>query len=372
MEYPAIRIQPGPANYYSYPGALEKLLAFFTNEQLSSALWIHGKRAGEAAEPYIRQVFQDSRTNSFLLTDHCTHEIVDGLARDFEDVPLVVGIGGGSVQDTAKALAAKRDIPFVAIPTIAATCAAWTPLSVWYDGSGKALGYEMFRQGAFLVLVEPRIICAAPPVYLQAGLADTIAKWYEARLLSSGVDHLPHTAVLGLEVARTIKDVLLAQGAQAFSDQASGTVSSAFIEVVDAIVAGGGLVGGLGEKYTRVAAAHALHNGMSVLPATHDKLHGTKVAYGLLVQSALEHDKDGLEVLYEKFIELGLPVSFRDLGVDPTDAGQIDAAIAATLVPHESIHLLPFPVDASRLRDAILEVEDFPQTHATNARRRIK
>lgn len=369
MEYPAIRIQPGPANYYSYPGALEKLLAFFTGEQLSSALWIHGKRAGEAAEPYLRQAFLGPRPNSYLLTDHCTHEIVDELARDYEDVPFVVGIGGGTVQDTAKAFAAKRNIPFVAIPTIAATCAAWTPLSVWYNGSGKALGYEIFRQGAFLVLVDPCIICGAPPVYLQAGLADTIAKWYEARLLSSGVDPLPHAAVLGLEVARTIKDVLLTKGAQAFADQASGTVSAAFIEVVDAIIAGGGLVGGLGEKYTRVAAAHALHNGMSVLPATHDKLHGTKVAYGLLVQSALEHDREGLEVLYDTFIELGLPVSFRDLGVDPTDTAQIDAVIAATLVPHESIHLLPFPVDDSLLRNAILEVEDFPQTHTTHHRR---
>lgn len=47
------------------------------------------------------------------------------------------------------------------------------------------------------------------------------------------------------------------------------------------------MVGGLGERYTRVAAAHAVHNGLTVLPQTDKFLHGTKVAYGILVQSAL-------------------------------------------------------------------------------------
>lgn len=362
MSYPTIRVQPGPANYYSYPGALGKLTDYFSGEQLSAALWIHGARAGEAASSYLDEAFPGPRPHSYLLTDHCTHETVNDLALTYAEVPLIVGIGGGTVQDTAKALAARLDRPFVAIPTIAATCAAWTPLSVWYDKSGKALGYEMFRQGAFLVLVESRIIRDAPAVYLQAGLADTIAKWYEARLLSSGADPLPHTAALGLEVARTIKDVLLDKGAQAFAAQKAGETSPEFIEVVDAIIAGGGLVGGLGEKFTRVAAAHALHNGMSVLPATHDKLHGIKVAYGLLVQSALEKDTTALTGLHAKFIELGLPTSFRDLGVDPSDENQIDAVVAATLVPHESIHLLPFPVDTPLLKDAVTAVEALSHT----------
>lgn len=369
MSYPAIRVQPGAANYYSYPGSLEKLLEFFTPQELSEALWIQGEKAGAAARPYLDAILPSphSRPSTYTLKDHCTHETVGELATRYASVPLVIGIGGGTVLDTAKALAAQIDRKFVAIPTIAATCAAWTPLSVWYNPSGKALGYEIFRQGAFLLLVEPRIILDAPAVYLQAGLSDTLAKWYEARLLSRDVSPLPHTATLGLHVAKTINDALLDKGAQAFHDQALHTLSPAFIEVVDAIIAGGGMVGGLGEKYTRVAAAHALHNGMSVLEATHDKLHGTKVAYGILVQSALEKDERELSLLYDKFIELGLPTSFRDLGVDPDDEVQMDAVVQATLVPHESIHLLPFPVDAAALKSAIKTVEKLSgQSHSTH------
>jgi hypothetical protein len=51
----------------------------------------------------------------------------------------VIGVGGGALLDSAKVLARRLGVPLVAIPTIAATCAAWTPLSVWYSDAGQAL-----------------------------------------------------------------------------------------------------------------------------------------------------------------------------------------------------------------------------------------
>lgn len=75
--------------------------------------------------------------------------------------------------------------------------------------------------------------------------------------------------------------MLLEYSEQALADKKQGKLSQAFCDVVDAIIAGGGMVGGLGERYTRVAAAHSVHNGLTVLPQTEAFLHGTKVAYGI-------------------------------------------------------------------------------------------
>jgi uncharacterized oxidoreductase len=281
---------------------------------------------------------------------------VDSLASRLgkaDETGLIIGVGGGSALDTAKALAVKLELPFAAIPTIASTCAAATPLSVWYTPEGKALGFEVFNKAADAVLVEPRVILDSPAEYLKAGLADTLAKWYEAEILAGREAALR----LGLNVAAALKETLLEKGKAAKTARETGALSPEFVEVVDAIILGGALVGGLGEKYTRVAAAHALHNGMSVLSETHHIPHGIKVAYGLLVQAALMED-GSLKELIPKFRELDLPRGLEDLGIDSGDEEKLRRFIEASLIPSESIHYLPLPVSADRLLRAIKTVEE--------------
>ena len=360
-----IRVQPGPFNYYSYPGALEELDRLFPAKTLDKAFLLHGKRALAGAEPYLpASAARLGPNRRFLFSGHCSHELVDSLAARLgkpDETRLVIGLGGGSVLDTAKALAVKLELPFAAIPTIAATCAAATPLSVWYTPEGKALGFEVFNRAADAVLVEPRIILASPAEYLKAGLADTLAKWYEADILAGGEKiagtALPLSVRLGVRAAAALKETLLEKGKAAKTARETGALSPEFIEVVDAIILGGALVGGLGEKYTRVAAAHALHNGMSVLSETHHIPHGIKVAYGLLVQAALMEDGSRGEVV-PKFREVDLPRGLEDLGVDSGDEEKLRRFIEASLIPSESIHYLPFPVTAERLLRAIKTVEE--------------
>ncbi len=95
-------------------------------------------------------------------TGHCSERDVAGLVQaSGDDRAVVIGVGGGALLDSAKVLARRLGVPLVAIPTIAATCAAWTPLSVWYSDAGQALNFEIFDDANFLVLVEPRIILNA-------------------------------------------------------------------------------------------------------------------------------------------------------------------------------------------------------------------
>lgn len=117
---------------------------------------------------------------------------------------------------------------------------------MWYSDAGQALNFELFDDANFLVLVEPRIILNAPAEYLLAGIGDTLAKWYEAVVLAPQPEALPLTVRLGINGAQAIRDVLLASSETALADQRRGDLTRAFRDVVEAIIAGGGMVGGLG------------------------------------------------------------------------------------------------------------------------------
>lgn len=357
MSY-AIRVQVSPANYYSYPGAIEKLTEFYPEPVLDRALWIYGERALAAARSWLPAAFDAPGARRMRFGSHCSESEVSALVQQAGgDRQVVIGIGGGAVLDTAKVVARRLGLPLVAIPTIAATCAAWTPLSVWYNDVGQALRFEIFDQSNHLVLVEPRIILAAPKAYLLAGIGDTLAKWYEAVVLSVQPETLPLTVRLGLQTAASIRDVLLNQSSAALQAVDRGELSQDFLDVMDAIIAGGGMVGGLGERYTRVAAAHAVHNGLTALPATAEFLHGTKVAYGILVQTALLGEQDTLVTLSRAWQQFGLPTTLAALKVDINDRDAIDRLIARTLQPGESIHALPVALTEQHLLAALQLVE---------------
>lgn len=323
-------------------------------------MWIYGKRAIAAAQTKLPPAFGLPGAKHILFRGHCSESDVQQLAAESgDDRSVVIGVGGGALLDTAKALARRLGLPFVAVPTIAATCAAWTPLSVWYNDAGQALHYEIFDDANFMVLVEPEIILNAPQEYLLAGIGDTLAKWYEAVVLAPQPETLPLTVRLGINNAQAIRDVLLNSSEQALSDQQNQQLTQSFCDVVDAIIAGGGMVGGLGDRFTRVAAAHAVHNGLTVLPQTEKFLHGTKVAYGILVQSALLGQDDVLAQLTGAYQRFHLPTTLAELEVDINNQAEIDKVIAHTLRPVESIHYLPVTLTPDTLRAAFKKVESF-------------
>lgn len=360
MSHTDIRVVTGPANYFSHPDSLQRLNDFFSPEQLSRAVWIYGEKAIAGARPYLPECATAPGSTQILFSGHCSERDVNTLVSQAgDDRSVVIGVGGGALLDTVKAVARRLNLPFVAIPTIAATCAAWTPLSVWYNDAGQALHFEIFDDANFLVLVEPRIILNAPAEYLLAGIGDTLAKWYEAVVLAPQPETLPLTVRLGINGALAIRDVLLESSEQALIDQQQGKLTQAFRDIVDAIIAGGGMVGGLGERFTRVAAAHAVHNGLTVLPQTEKFLHGTKVAYGILVQSALLGQDDVLAQLVHAYKRFHLPTTLAQLDVDIHNRAELDKVIAHTLRPVESIHFLPVELTPDTLFTAFEKVENF-------------
>lgn len=182
-----------------------------------------------------------------------------------------------------------------------------------------------------------------------------MTRWLNGTM-SASTHPLPLSVRLGLQTAQTIRDLLIHQGEKALDAVSHNQLTDDFQDVVDAILAGGGMVGGLGERFTRIAAAHAVHNGLTALPQTARYLHGIKVAYGLLIQLALLQKEQELNRLIPVFRRLQLPVSLSELDVSWQDKTALSALIRRTLQEGESIWYLP-DVSAEKLEQAIKHVE---------------
>jgi len=262
-------------------------------------------------------------------------------AEEAESADVIIGIGGGTVLDTAKAAADLLNIEVMTIPTIPGTCAASTPLSVIYDDEGNFSGVQYHKRSSYLTLVDPLLLLSSPIAYVKSGIGDTLAKWYEAEaIIRNTEDSLSIMVQTGLRQSVYIRDILLTESLKAIESLEKGESSSSFTNVLEAVIALAGTVGGYAGRYGRMAGAHAIHNGLTFIPETHRVLHGQKVAYGILVQLALEGRTGEIAELIPFYEGLGFPRRLSDLGIleNVEEAKRIVAAHAVR--PDESLCLM--------------------------------
>ena len=76
------------------------------------------------------------------------------------------------------------------------------------------------------------------------------------------------------------------------------------------------LLSGLGFESSGLAAAHAIHNGLTAAPLTHPYYHGEKVAYGLMAQLVLEgQPRSVIDPVLEFSSAVGLPITLAEIGL---------------------------------------------------------
>ena len=77
------------------------------------------------------------------------------------------------------------------------------------------------------------------------------------------------------------------------------------------------VLSGLGFENGGVSGAHALGVGVTALPNMEKKyLHGEMVALGVMTELILEKRYDECRELAEFFTEIGLPICWKQMGVD--------------------------------------------------------
>ena len=122
----------------------------------------------------------------------------------------VLAVGGGKVLDAGKLLAHRLGLACITVPSSAATCAGWTALANVYSEQGAFQGDVALERCPDLLVFDHQLVKQAPPRTLASGIADAMAKWYEASVSSGASDDgLVQQAV---QQARVLRDQLLLDG----------------------------------------------------------------------------------------------------------------------------------------------------------------
>ncbi|MDO4261924.1 MAG: glycerol dehydrogenase [Eubacteriales bacterium] len=266
---------------------------------------------------------------------------------------MVIGIGGGKILDTAKAVAYYNGLPVLICPTIASTDAPCSALSVIYTDEGVFEEYLFLPANPNMVLMDTEIVTKSPVRLTVAGMGDALATYFEARACqASGATTCAggNVTSAAIALAKLCFDTLMEEGVKAKLALEAGACTPAVEKVVEANT----LLSGLGFESGGLAGAHAIHNGFTVLEECHHMYHGEKVAFGTITQLVLENiPADELEEIIDWCIELGLPVTLGQLGVKEVTDEKIMAVAKAACAENDTLHNMPFEVTPETVCAAI-------------------
>ena len=269
----------------------------------------------------------------------------------------IIGIGGGKTLDTTKVVSLQLNLPLVIIPTIASTDAPVSHLAVVYNENHSVQEILRIEARTSLVFVDTDIIAHAPVRFLLAGIGDALSTKFETEACwKSGATNLfggkPCQAALHL--AGLAYEIIREYGEEAKSSVESKKVTPALENVVEAIF----LLSGLGFENGGLAAAHAVHGGLSLIQEMNQNLHGETVAFGILVQLVLENrEQDFIDDMIGFYKRLGLPTSLEELGLKEVDMGKIEKAVGMVCREGSYIFNMPFRVDKRTVVESILRAD---------------
>lgn len=346
-----------PSKYIQGPDELAKLGSYV--EPLGAKALVivtpsGKKRVGAKIEGGFAEAKAELLFEGF--NGECSKGEVDrlvALARD-NGCDIIVGVGGGKILDTAKAVAYYLESPVIICPTIASTDAPCSALSVLYTDDGQFDKYLFLKANPNIVLMDTTVIAASPVRLTVSGMGDALATYFEAQAThdaDGGTCAGGKGGMAGLALAKLCYETLMADGVKAKVALEKGALTPAVEHIIEANT----LLSGIGFESSGLAAAHAIHNGLTMLPECHGMYHGEKVAFGTIVQLVLEDaPTEKLEEVLGFCIELGLPVTMKELGVAELTREQAMIVAEAACAPDDTMCNMPFEVTPEMVANAIL------------------
>jgi glycerol dehydrogenase len=354
------KIMISPSKYVQGENQLVDL-GKYVNDFGKKALLVASRDDQSRVQEYLNKA---KELNPFELVygefkEECTKNEIERLRKVKNDTncDVLIGLGGGKALDTAKAVSHFENAPVIIVPTIASTDAPCSSLAVIYTEKSEFEEYIFFKKNPDLVLVDTTIIAKAPTRFLVAGMGDALSTYFEARSCQrSFANNIPggKSTNAALAVAKLCYDTLLEDSVKAKAASDSNVVTPALENIIEANI----LLSGLGFESSGLAAAHAVHNGLTVLEETHKYFHGEKVSFGVIVHLVLENaPKNELNEVLNYCKSVGLPTCLKDLGIVDVTSEKIMAVAKGTVAEGETIHNMPFKVTAEDVYGAILAAD---------------
>lgn len=354
------RIFISPSKYVQGPGELARLGSYVKAYGAHALVVISEgglRRSGDVISSSLSEAGVECTYDNF--NGECSQAEIDRLVEVYRGAgtDVVVGVGGGKIFDTAKAVAAAVDAPVVIVPTIAATDAPCSALSVIYTDEGQFKEYQFFKQNPNLVLMDTDVIAKSPVRLTVSGMGDALATYFEARACRRSDATTcagGHVTEAAMALARLCYETLIEDGLKAKLALEAGACT----ESVEKIIEANTLLSGLGFESAGLAGAHAIHNGMTAMPETHAYYHGEKVAFGTLTQLVLENAEELYEVL-DFCVEVGLPVTFAQLGVEDASYERVLEVARLACAPGDTLGNMPFEVTPEKVAAAMLAADAY-------------
>lgn len=286
-----------------------------------------------------------------------------------------IGLGGGKAIDTAKCVAEGENL--IVVPTIAATDAPTSHSAVLYTPEGAFDDYAYFKQSPSVLLIDTTVIAHAPVRFLVSGMGDALSTFFEARAnvqsyskVNAGLPCGFREGVCGeargtkaaFALASLCYESLLEDGWKAKIACENHVVTESLEKIIETNI----LLSGLGFESGGLAAAHAIHDGLTILEGTHKYFHGEKVAFGTIAQLTLENaPMEEIEEVLDFCLSIGLPVCLEDIGVDHITEEELYQVAEKACIPEESIYAMPFPITVEKVAAAITLADSIGKEYKT-------
>ncbi|CAM3070435.1 glycerol dehydrogenase [Streptobacillus felis] len=350
-----------PSKYIQGFGEIKKLAGYFKNLGEKGAYILVDKFVYDKYAADIRSSFETENVAHHLevFNGECSkNEINRNIALlNEKGFDVVITIGGGKTIDCGKATAHYSKLPMIVVPTIASTDAPCSALSVIYTDSGEFEQYLFLKANPNIVVMDTDVIVNAPARLLAAGIGDALATYYEAKAC---LDSNSNTIAGGkpsktaIALAKLCLDIIMEDGVKAMASCEQKVVTKAFENVIEANT----YLSGIGFESGGLAAAHAIHNGLTILHEGHSMYHGEKVSFGTITQLVLENRSlEEINKVIDFCKSVGLPTCLRDLNMDKVSREALYEVAKASVAPGETIHNMPFEVTADDVFAALLTAD---------------